>query len=99
MGERVQFVDKEQIYPAFGRALTSKKIVYVRRDLIKCARDFVVQHELQHLEHSYESWIWEEITANLYALTKHPIGGLIIIIMSLAPYRLKHYWNRIKRGD
>lgn len=86
---------KKELYPLFGYALPSEQIVYVRGDLPNSVRKFVTAHELYHLRDEAKWWVWREIKANFAGACKHPLGFIVCVIMSLAPYRLKYYWKRI----
>jgi len=95
---RVIYISKSKLYPAFGDADIKKQIAHVRKDLPKSVKKYVKQHELYHLKDNTKNWVWREIKASIYGAIKHPIGALICLIMTLAPCRLKFYWQRIKRG-
>ena len=62
--EKVKFISKKKLYPAFGEA--KNNIVYVRNDLPKIVKEFVKEHELYHLKDKSKNWLWREIKANLY---------------------------------
>jgi hypothetical protein len=87
---------REKLYPRFGLALLEKQWVYVRGDLPGCVRRFVIGHELYHLEDKAQWWIWREIKANIHAAIRHPIGFIACVVMSLAPYRLWYYLQRLR---
>jgi hypothetical protein len=89
------YCSKKQLYPKFGYALPSKQVVYVRDDLPGLVKEFVAAHELYHLRDKAKWWVWREIKANTAAGCKHPMGFFICALMSMAPYRLWYYWNRI----
>jgi hypothetical protein len=91
----VLYYSKKQLYPKFGYAVPSKQLVYVRDDLPGLVKEFVTSHELYHLRDNAKWWVWREIKANTAAASKHPMGFVICALMSLAPYRLRYYWNRI----
>jgi len=93
------YLPKDELYPRFGCAQPSKQIAYVREDLPGCVKKFVTVHELYHLGDKAQLWIWREIKANIAGAIKHPIGFVVCVLMSLAPYRLKYYWQRIKRNQ
>jgi len=93
--EEVLYCSKDQLYPRFGYALPSKQVVYVRDDLPQQVKEFVTSHELYHLRDNAKWWVWREIKANTAAAFKHPMGFAFCVVMSLAPYRLRYYWNRI----
>jgi len=95
--EKVKFVSKKKLYPAFGEV--KNNIAYVRNDLPKIVKEFVKEHELYHLKDKSQNWVWREVKANLYAFFKHPLGFIICTIMSLSPARLKFYFERFKTGE
>jgi hypothetical protein len=95
----ITYVNKEQIYPRFGYADPEANRAYVRNDLPKRVREFVAAHESYHLLDDAKWWVWREIKASVYAAWKYPIGFLRVCFMSLAPYRLKYYWDRITKGE
>jgi len=91
----VTYCSKEQLYPKFGCALLSKQVAYVRDDLPDCVQEFVITHELYHLQDRSKWWVWREMKANIVGALKHPMGFAICALMSLAPYRLWYYLKRI----
>ena len=91
----VFYCSKDQLYPKFGYALPSKQVAYVRDDLPEFVKEFVTAHELYHLRDKAKWWVWREIKANTAGAFKHPMGFVICVLMSLAPYRLWYYWKRI----
>jgi len=86
---------KEDLYPKFGCALRDKQIAYVRADLPACVREFVAHHERYHLKDRSTWWIWREIKANGHAALHRPVGFLVCVLLSLQPYRLKYYCERL----
>lgn len=86
---QITYVPRQSIYPAFGMYYYRSDIAKIRDDLPKSAEAFVIEHERGH------SVGKGEIMATLSAIPKHPIGFIIIAFMSLAPYRIKYYWQRI----
>ncbi len=94
---KVRFVSKKKLYPAFGEA--KNNIAYIRNDLPKSVKKFIKEHELYHLRDKSKNWFWREIKANFYGFFKHPFGGILCVFMSLAPYRLKFYFQRFKKGE
>jgi len=92
----VIYQTRENLYPRFGLALLGKGQVYVREDLPECVKRFVISHELYHLGDKAQSWVWREIRATAHAPTRHPIGFLACVRMSLVPYRLRYYEQRIR---
>jgi hypothetical protein len=89
------YLPRKKLYPRFGYAQSATKIAYVREDLPGCVKKFVAVHERYHLEDNAQWWVWREIKANIAGTRKHPIGFMICVLMSLAPYRLRYYWQRI----
>ena len=86
---------KKALYPRFGFALPEKQIAYVRDDLPKCVTQFVIGHEVYHLTDNANGWAWREIKANMHSALRHPIGFMVCLQMSLIPYRLRYYLQRI----
>ena len=95
----ILYVSKDQLHPRFGCAVPSKQIAYVRDDLPRCVRKFVTAHELCHLRDEAKWWVWREVKANIAGALKHPVGFVVCVLMSLAPYRLRYYWKRIIGKD
>ena len=105
---KVKYVPRNELYPAFGYADIKKQVAYVRKDLPKKVKIFVAEHELYHLKDKpkipKDIWarrfagFWAELKANIYAGIRHPIGLTMTIFMSLKPYRIKLYIDRIKKG-
>ena len=87
---------KEELYPKFGYALPEKQQAYVRDDLPRCVKKFVISHELYHLADNTRWWVWKEVKANMHGAVRHPFGFVACLLMSLAPYRLRYYLQRIK---
>jgi hypothetical protein len=87
---------KEELYPRCGLAQCDKQQVYVREDLPGCVERFVISHELYHLENKAQWWVWREIKATARGAMRHPIGFIACVLMSLAPYRMRYYGQRIR---
>ena len=104
--EKIKYVSKKKLYPAFGDAQEIPPRIRVRKDLPKLVKKFVLEHEKYHIrdwqrltkENKKYYWIWGEIKANIYSAIRHPLGSIITLIMSLQPYRIKLYIQRIKKG-
>jgi hypothetical protein len=92
---QIIYVPRVKLYPRFGYAQPAKQIAYVREDLPDCVKKFVTVHERYHLEDNAKWWVWREIRADIAGALKHPMGFMVCVLMSLAPYRLKYYWQRI----
>ena len=86
---------KKEMYPRFGYAIPERQTAYVRSDLPASVRRFVTSHELYHLADSTKGWIWREVKANMHAAARHPFGFTLCLLMSLTPYRLYYYLQRI----
>ena len=99
MKPKIKYLSKKKLYPAFGDSDARKNTAYIRNDLPKIVKEFVKEHELYHLKDKSEFWLCREIKANFYGLFKHPLGFFICVIMSLAPYRLKFYFERVNSGE
>lgn len=93
------YLSKERLGPRFGYAVPSGQLACVREDLPESVRKFVTAHELYHLKDRASWWVWREIKANASGALIHPVGFLACVLMSLAPYRLLYYWNRITGKD
>ena len=86
---------KEELYPRFGFALPEKQIAYIRDDLPECVKQLVISNEVYHLKDNANWWVWREIKANMHSALRHPIGLILCLQMSLVPYRLSYYLQRI----
>jgi len=93
----VIYQTREDLYPRFGLALPDRQQVYVRGDLSESVKQFVISHEVYHLSDKAEWWAWREIKASARAAIRHPLGFVVCVLMSLAPYRLRYYGQRIRR--
>ena len=93
--QEVRFVPKSRLYPAFGFANLKLNRAYVRKDLPKIVQTFVKEHELFHLRDKAKFWLWREIKANIVTGIRHPIGFLVTVIISLQPYRLRLYFEKV----
>jgi len=91
------YVKKEAIYPAFG-ICSSNGTIKIREDLPRPAKKFVLEHETYHITDKSTYWLWRELKANSYSAIQHPVGFIITAVMSLAPYRLKYYYQRFKNN-
>jgi hypothetical protein len=87
---------KEELYPRFGLAQPNKQQVYVREDLPECVKRFVLNHELYHLKDKTQWWAWRELKATAHAGMRHPVGFFACVLLSLTPYRLTYYGQRIR---
>jgi len=90
---------RNDLHPRFGLALPDKGQVNVREDLPGCVKRFVTTHELYHLKDKAQWWLWREVKANLHAAIRHPVGFVACVAMSLAPYRLRYYGQRIRKSN
>jgi hypothetical protein len=88
----VIFVDKNdevlarpEQHPYLGVALIHTKFAYVREDLPRRLRAFVVEHELYHLRDRWHWWGTSgmEIRANAAAALREPLGFLAFIAYGL----------------
>ncbi len=95
----VIYLGKERLGPRFGHVVPAEQVACVREDLPESVRKFVIAHELYHLKDRASWWVWREIKANASGALMHPVGFLACVLMSLAPYRLSYYWNRITGRD
>ena len=91
----IVYQSKEDLYPKFGWASLGRKTAYVRADLPACVREFVVFHERYHFRDKSKWWIWREIKANAHGALHRPVGFAVCVLLSLQPYRLKYYWERL----
>ena len=94
----INYVPKEEIYPSFGLCYKDGTIK-IREDLSQIAKNFIVVHETYHVTDKETIWWKRELKANWVGLVSHPFGFFIILFMSLAPYRLKYYWERFKKKE
>ena len=97
--QKVIFLSKEELHPRYGYAAPFSGTVFVRRDLPRCVREFVLVHELYHPQDRTHWWVRREIKANIVGALRHPLGFIICILMSFAPYRLSYYWKRMIGDD
>jgi hypothetical protein len=95
---KTKYVSKKRLYPKFGWADMKNQIAYVREDLPKSVKLFVLEHEQYHLTDKAKWWVWQEIRANFYAAKKQPIGFLYCCLLSLSWGRLKFYIKRFNLG-
>lgn len=92
---RVKYVQREMLGPAFGIAYVEQQVALVREDLPPLVKDFVKLHEMYHLKDNAGWWVWREVKASGAGALKQPLGFLLCVLLSLAPYRLNYYWKRI----
>lgn len=96
---QVEYVPKENIYPAYGYG--SGKNAIVRQDLPPRVKNFVKAHELYHCQDkaTWGGWIGKEIRANVMPGLKDPIGLGATILKTITDIdRIKFYLKRIKGG-
>lgn len=96
----VQYVPKEEIWPAFGYA--GRNTAVVREDLPPLVKRFVTAHELYHLSDKgkFGGWVGSEIRANLIPGLKDPIGLAATIWATITDTdRIKFYVKRIREGQ
>jgi hypothetical protein len=91
----ITYVPKEKLYPAFG-ICHKDGLIEIREDLPWCVKDFLEVHELYHSTDTETIWWKREIKANWAGLKSHPVGFIVTACMSLAPYRIKLYWQRFR---
>ena len=92
---QILYVPKSEIYPMFG-CYNSLEVIKIRKDLPKCMKDFLLAHETYHSTDPETIWWKRELKANWAGFIKHPFGFIVTIFNSLAPYRLKYYYQRFK---
>lgn len=97
---RVVFVPREELAPAFGRAVYSEGTAYVRDDLPPRVKRFTVAHELYHLGDRARWWGWfgRELRANLVPALRDPLGLLACCLANCTRERLAFYLDRVRRG-
>lgn len=95
----IRLVARADLYPYFGYARPAQQTVWVRADLPRSVHDFVLAHELYHLQDKAQNVLWREIKANVAGLIQHPIGGLRTLWMSVTDIdRWKLYFQRFREG-
>ena len=95
---KISYVDKNEIYPLFGRANWLTGDIEIQKGLPKLVDEFVLEHEKYHIrDGKFSSIIGREIRANGYAAVRHPIGFLMTVAMSLTPDRIEYYKNLVKQ--
>jgi len=87
---------RDELYPRFGFALPDSQLAHVREDLPECVKLFVISHELYPLNDKAQWWARREIKANANSAVRHLIGFVACVLMSLAPYRLRYYRERVR---
>ena len=95
----VEYVPKEEIYPAYGYGGGNRAIV--REDLSPRVKKFVKAHELYHCQDkaTWGGWIGREIRANIVPGLKDPIGLAATVWKTITDIdRIKFYLKRIKEG-
>ena len=98
----VRYVDNGSLPAgAYGLCRYFQKEILILNTLPDCVKEFVLAHERQH-ERDFkargigQSVLWLEIKANAAGFFRHPIGGVVCVIMTLlSPTRLGFYWKRL----
>lgn len=92
----LRYVPKQNIDPLFGMALTEfgNKFALVREDLPKDVQEFVMRHEIYHLQDKKHKLVYSrEIHATLAAFPYSPVGFIKTVFLTLtSPQRLEHYF-------
>lgn len=96
---KIKYVSKNKLYPAFGDSNIKTQTIWIRKDLPNVVKRFVKDHELYHLRDKSQNVFWREVKANVHSAIIHPLGLIVTIILSLQPYRIKFYIQRIKKGE
>lgn len=98
----IRYLPKEGISPKYGAAYTNIGEAYVRSDLPKCAKLFVMAHEAYHLTDSSDSVLWREIKANLYPFWAIPAGFLWVAYTTLTSKERRafylSFWTKKGKG-
>jgi len=95
----VEYVPREDIYPAYGYGGGNSAIV--RQDLQPSVKKFVKAHELYHCQDKsdFGGWFGREIRANIIPGLKDPIGLAATVWKTITDVdRIKFYLKRIKEG-
>lgn len=97
MSHKVKYVTKAEIYPAFGCAVDG--VALIRKDLKPAIKDFVLVHEMYHLNDTFHwgGWWGKEVRANVVAACKHPLGFLQAVFASINRDRIKFYIERFRK--
>ena len=95
----ILFVAKEQIKPYFGLAKNEfgVKMALVRKDLSDNVKDFVMKHEIYHLQDTeHQGFFSREFNANLAGAYYEPAGFFKTIWLTLINLeRIRYYFSRI----
>lgn len=91
----IKYVSKSTIYPKFG-VCHPDGLIEIRKDLPWCVKDFLETYEIYHSTDTETIWWKRELKANWAGFRLHPIGFMVTMLMSLAPYRLKYYYTRFR---
>jgi len=95
----VEYVPKEDIYPAYGYGGGDKAVV--RQDLPPRVKKFVRSHELYHCQDKSDrgGWLGKELRANLIPGLKDPVGLAVTIWATVTDIdRIKFYLKRTREG-
>ncbi|MFZ2149647.1 MAG: hypothetical protein WAV15_00610 [Minisyncoccia bacterium] len=95
----VEYVPKEEIYPAFGYGGGNAAVV--RQDLSPRVKRFVREHELYHCQDKamWGGWLGREIRANFIPGLKDPIGLAATVWATISDIgRIRFYLRRIKEN-
>lgn len=95
----VEYVPKEDIYPAYGYA--NGNIAVVRQDLPPRVKKFVKAHELYHCldKSNFGGWLGKEFRANIIPGLKDPVGLVATVWKTITDIeRIRLYLKRVKKG-
>ena len=94
---KIIYVSADVLYPAFGYAFPSRRIIFIGNWLPESLKNAVMEHEKYHLRDKSKNVLWRELKANFYALRKHPVGQLQVLFRSVFDLnRWKMYWKRFR---
>jgi hypothetical protein len=93
----IRYLPGKDMFPRFGVCFGNGTI-WINEDLPESAQAFVLAHELYHSGDVSSNWLKRELRANLAGFWAAPWGFLVTAVLSLAPYRLKYYWQRFMEG-
>jgi len=99
MEVKTKYVTKKEIYPLFSNSDVKKKIIFIRKDLSKISKEFLEVYELNYMKSKYKHWFCKLITSGIKSFFKKPLGAIWTLILSLHPYRIKFYIQKVIKGD
>jgi len=82
----VKIVPHKKLWPYLGYCHKNGTIE-ISDALDSDEQNFVLDHELYHLDDKTKWWVWREVRANVYAARREPMGFLKVVWRTINDYK------------